>query len=48
MLFIDNYNTIWEGSIYMEIFIYLLVSVLGGVACHYVIKWLDDGGKSNN
>ena len=25
-----------------------LAAVLGGVACHYIIKWLDGDGKGNN
>ena len=32
----------------MEFFISFLVIVLGGVACHYIIKWLDGDDKSNN
>ena len=36
------------GGACMEFFISFLVTVLGGVACHYIIKWLDGDDKSNN
>ena len=36
------------GGACMEIFISFLVTVLGGVACYYIIKWLDGDDKSNN
>ena len=29
---------------YMEVFVTFLAAVAAGVACHYIIKWLD-GGK---
>jgi len=32
----------------MEVVISFLVAVLAGVACHYIIKWLDSDDKSNN
>ncbi len=32
----------------MEFFISFLVAVLGGVTCHYVVKWLDGDDGSNN
>ena len=32
----------------MEFFISFLIAVLGGVACHYIIKWLDGDDKGNN
>ena len=31
----------------METFISFLVAVAGGVACHYIIKWLDGDRKDN-
>ena len=27
----------------MEIIASLIVAIVGGVACHYIIKWLDGG-----
>ena len=36
------------GGACMEFFISFSVTVLGGVACHYIIKWLDGDDKSNN
>ncbi len=36
------------GGVYMEFVISFLVTVMAGVACHYIIKWLDsDDGKDN-
>ncbi len=31
----------------MEIIITFLVAVAAGVACHYIIKWLDGDHKDN-
>ena len=36
------------GGVCMEVVISFLVAVLAGVACHYIIKWLDSDDKSNN
>ena len=36
------------GGVRMEVVISFLVTVLAGVACHYIIKWLDSDDKSNN
>ena len=36
------------GGVRMEVVISFLVTVLAGVACHYIIKWLDSENKSNN
>ena len=30
-----------------QILISFLVTVTGGVACHYIIKWLDSDDKDN-
>ncbi len=35
------------GGVNMEIIIAFLVTVMGGVACHYIIKWLDGDEKDN-
>ena len=32
----------------LEFFISFLVAVLGGVTCHYIIKWLDGDDKGND
>ena len=31
----------------MELFASFLITVAAGVACHYIIKWLDGDDKSN-
>ena len=31
----------------MELFASFLITVAAGVACHYIIKWLDGDNKSN-
>ncbi len=31
----------------MDILISLLATIVGGVACHYIIKWLDGGDNDN-
>lgn len=36
-----------EGGEYMDILISLLVSIMGGVACHYIVKWLDRDDHDN-
>ena len=36
-----------EGGVHMEVIITFLVAVAAGVACHYIIKWLDGGHKDN-
>ena len=30
-----------EGGVHMEIILSFIVAVAAGVACHYIIKWLD-------
>nr|DAL99204.1 MAG TPA: toxin [Caudoviricetes sp.] len=30
-----------------EFVVSLLTTILGGVACHYIIKWLDSGDDDN-
>ncbi len=31
----------------MELFFSFLATVVGGVVCHYIIKWLDSNNKDN-
>lgn len=31
-----------------DIVIALFVTVMGGVVCHYIIKWLDSGNNNDN
>ena len=31
-----------------DIAITLFVTVMGGVVCHYIIKWLDSGSNNDN
>ena len=35
------------GGVIMEIITAFLVAVAAGVACHYIIKWLDSDRKDN-
>ena len=35
------------GGVHMEVFASFLIAVAAGVACHYIIKWLDGDDKSN-
>lgn len=35
------------GGVHMEIITAFLVTVAAGVACHYIIKWLDSDHKDN-
>ena len=42
----NRYPATGEG-VFMEIITAFLVAVAGGVACHYIIKWLDRGDKDN-
>jgi hypothetical protein len=35
------------GGVWMEDIIAFLVAVAAGVACHYIIKWLDGDHKDN-
>ena len=31
----------WEEVFIMDVVVSFLVAVMGGVVCHYIIKWLD-------
>lgn len=31
-----------------EVLISILAAVVGGVICHYIIKWLDSGNNDDN
>lgn len=35
------------GGVWMEIAISFLVTVIGGVVCHLIVKWLDRNDKDN-
>ena len=35
------------GGVHMDVIISFIVAVMGGVACHYIIKWLDSNDKGN-
>ena len=35
------------GGVHMEVITAFLVTVAAGVACHYIIKWLDSDRKDN-
>lgn len=32
----------------MEVMFSLLVTIVGGVACHYIIKWLENRNDKDN
>ena len=36
------------GGVQMEVVISFLVAVAAGVACHYIIKWLDGAQRTTN
>jgi len=38
---LSNRDPATGGGEHMEIVIFFLVAVAAGVACHYIIKWLD-------
>ena len=35
------------GGVHMEVITAFLVAVAAGVACHYIIKWIDSDRKDN-
>ena len=40
-IFVTAPTLVQEGGVYMEALCSFIVAVAAGVACHYVIKWLD-------
>lgn len=36
-----------KGVSSMAIIISLLITIVGGVVCHFIIKWLDSDDKGN-
>ena len=36
-----------KGGVKMDILLSLFVAVMGGVICHYIIKWLDGNNDDN-
>jgi hypothetical protein len=36
------------GGAHMDYIISFLATVLGGVACHYIVKWLDNDHHKDN
>lgn len=48
IIFMLSYQTWQQEEVFsMEVVIAFLVAVAAGVACHYIIKWLDGGHKDN-
>lgn len=47
MLLLSNRYPTTGGGVRMEIVTAFLVAVAAGVACHYIIKWLDSDRKDN-
>ncbi len=37
----------WEEVSIVEFLISFLIAVMAGVACHYIIKWLDGDDNDN-
>ena len=35
------------GGVWMEVVISFLVTVMGGVVCHLIVKWLDSNDQDN-
>ena len=44
---LSNLHPATGGGVLMEVIIAFLVAVAAGVACHYIIKWLDSDRKDN-
>lgn len=42
----DRYPTT-GGAFIMDVAVSFLVTVMGGVVCHYIIKWLDRDDKGD-
>ncbi len=47
MATLSNRYPATEGGVWMEVLISFLAAVAAGVACHYIIKWLDGDHKDN-
>lgn len=39
--FVTAPRLVQEGGVNMEVLVTFFVTVAAGVACHYIIKWLD-------
>jgi hypothetical protein len=44
---LSNLHPATGGGVYMDFVISFIVAVAAGVACHYIIKWLDSDRKDN-
>ena len=47
MAMLSNRYPATGGGVFMEEITAFLVAVAAGVACHYIIKWLDSDHKDN-
>ena len=47
MAMLSNRYLATGGGVVMEVITAFLVAVASGVACHYIIKWLDSDHKDN-
>ena len=47
MLLLSNRYLATGGGVWMEVVITFLVTVVGGVVCHLIVKWLDRSDKDN-
>lgn len=47
MLVLSTLHPTTGGDVHMEVITAFGVAVTAGVACHYIIKWLDGGHKDN-
>ena len=48
MLLLSNRYLATGGGVQMEIVTTFLIAVAAGVACHYIIKWLDSTIRATN
>ena len=44
-IFVTAPRLVQKGGVCMEVLVTFLVAVAAGVACHYIIKWLDSNNK---
>ena len=47
MLLLSNRYPTTGGGVHMQVVISFFVAVAAGVACHYIIKWLDSDHRDN-
>lgn len=48
MVMLSNRYPATGGGVYMERLISFFVTVVGGVVCHLIVKWLDRNDKDDS